>query len=471
MHGFRGTVLGCAFALGGCSAVGPDYQSPSLPLQQHFVGGESTALARAAQEQWWRGLNDPMLNHLVGRGLSQNLDLLAGYERIRASQALLGRTGQNAQVSGNAAAQGSRFDNGINGSRNDSGLSVNAAYVFDLFGGVRRGREQALANYEAAQYDVGTVRLAYLADIVDSYIRARYFQAAASITRNTIESRRRTVSLVNRRREAGEATALELAQARSLLSSAQATLPYLVASFESNVYHIATLLAEPAGPILVKMQSGASQPRPQWIGNAGVPADLLRNRPDVRYAERNFAAATAAIGVAEAQLYPALTLDGSITEGTLDTWRFGTALALPLLNRGILKASRNLAISQARQAQMAWRNAVLVAVEDVQSGLSLTKRWRVQMGSLDVAARESSRVLALSQQSYAGGAIILTDVLDSERDDASNQLAVAAGARDYALSWARLQVATGRGWYAHDGSKAPAKIVKKDGVTPAPTVQ
>ncbi len=144
MYRIRGVFLSTAFALSGCAAVGPDYSSPSVPLPQHFVGGGSTALANAAQEQWWKGLHDPMLNHLVARGLDQNLDILASYERIRAAQVSLGRTGENAQVSGNASAQARRFDDAFDGSRSDNGLTVNAGYVFDLFGGARRGREQEL---------------------------------------------------------------------------------------------------------------------------------------------------------------------------------------------------------------------------------------------------------------------------------------------------------------------------------------
>jgi len=130
---------------------------------------------------------------------------------------------------------------------------------------------------------------------------------------------------------------------------------------------------------------------------------------------------------------------------TLDTWRFGSALAYLLLTCGVLEVNRNVAISEARQAQKGWGNAVLVSVEDVQAGLSLSRRWRVQRRTLESASQASARALSLSRQSYSGDAITLTDVPDSERDNVSNQLAAAAGLRDYALGWAQLQVATGGG--------------------------
>ena len=446
-----------------CDPVGPDYRQPIVEVPPRFVGGGSNALLTAASDAWWRQLRDPLLNELVDRGSRQNLDVRTAIERIRAAEAALGRTGLNAQTDGDAVLQsrrsgGSEFDTATR-----SGLSVDAAYVIDLFGGVRRGREQALANYDASQFDAGAVRLAYLSDIVSSYLQARYFQEAVAISRQTIESRRRTLDLVLRRRAAEEGTELEVQQARALLSTAEATLPFLVASFETNVFHIATLLAEPAGPLLARIQRGAPQPRPHGFSAIGWPADLVRNRPDIRSAERNLAAATAAVGVAQAQLYPSLVIDGDVAVATDDSWAFGPGLSLPLLSRGVLRANRNVAISTARQAELDWRNLVLIAIEEVQTALTLCVNWRRQVVFLERAARESEEVLRLSRESYAGGLITLTDVLDAERAYSANRLAVADGVRNWVVSWAQVQVTTGKGWLV-GGQVAPAETVR-----PAPT--
>jgi multidrug efflux system outer membrane protein len=434
-------------ALSGCTVVGPDQFAPQTELPARFANGQSAPLIKAAHAEWWRVLNDEKLNELVARGLAQNLDIETSYERIVAASAALGRTGLNAQTSGAATGEVRRREVESNGVTTDESVSVNAGYVFDLFGGFARGREQAVANFEAAKFDTGTVRLAYLSDIVNAYIQARYFQRATQISLRTVESRRQTLSLVNRRREVGDATELEVAQARAQLSSARATLPLLKSDYEGNVFRIATLLAEPAGPLMAMMNKGGRQPLPDSFGAVGIPADLVRNRPDVRFAERNFAAATAAVGVAEAQLYPSISINGQVTEGSVDSWSFGPTLSLPLLNRGILKANRNVAISEARQAQISWQNAVLGSIEDVQSNLSSTLALKTQIGQLKAASNSSGQVLRLSRESYRGGAIILTDVLDAERFNSSNELAVAAACRDYAANWARLQVSTGKGWY------------------------
>lgn len=441
--------VAASFVVSGCT-VGPDYAAPNMQLPATFLNAGSAELVNAAAEQWWRALNDPTLNQLIERGLDQNLDMEISFERIRAAQAAVSRSGLNSQISGDLRAQAQVSENNPGNKVEATSVRLNANYVFDLFGGVRRGREQALANFEASQFRAGTVRLAYLSDIVNNYVQARYYQRAASITRSTIQSRRKTLSLTNRRREAGEATELEVQQARSQLRSAEASLPILEANFEVSVFRIATLLAEPAGPLMMQMKDGGKQPIPKTMGKVGVPADLLRNRPDVRTAERNVAAATAAIGVAEAELYPSLVLGGTVTDSTRDNWTFGPTLNFPLLSRGILKANKKIAISQAREAELTWRQSVLRAVEDVQINQSLTKHWYKQLSLNRQASRASAQVLSLSRDSYQGGAITLTDVLDAERANANDKMAIAAACRDFALSWARLQVAVGRGWYEGD---------------------
>jgi multidrug efflux system outer membrane protein len=439
--------LACSVALAACSVVGPDYTPPVIDLAAQFVGGGSNTLRDSASVKWWERLNDPLLNELVGRGGAQNLDVRTALERIEAAEAGLGRTGLNAQTSGDVTLDARR--QGLEGqAANTTTYQVDARYVLDLFGGFQRSQEQALANFDASQVNAGAVRLAYLSDITNSYLQARYFQEAGAITRQTISSRRQTLNLVMQRMDAGEATELEVQQARSLLASSEAALPILIANFEVNVFHIATLLAEPAGPLLARMQDGARQPRPTGFTSVGVPADLVRNRPDVQFAERNLAAATAAIGVAEAQLYPSVSLSGSVGTGTTDRWNFGPNVSLPVLNRGFLRANRNIAVATAREAELSWRKSVLVAVEEVQTAMTLCLNWYRQLQSLERATTASENVLQLSRDSYEAGAITLTEVLDAERLNSANKLSVADALRNYTISWMQVQVSTGQGWYA-----------------------
>ncbi|WP_281857394.1 efflux transporter outer membrane subunit [Litoreibacter halocynthiae] len=438
-------TTGMAFALIGCTTVGPNYEQPTMDLTPQFVLGGSAALLDGRADPWWQRLNDQLLNDLVVRGASQNLDVQSAIERIAAANAALGQTGLNAQTDGSISANSQR--RGVNGTTDSTqNLEINAGYVIDLFGGVARGQERAIATFHASQLDAGTIRLAYLADLTNSYIQARYYQEAAAVTRQTIASRRQTLSVVNQRRAVEEATELEVQQARSLLASAEASLPILVANFEINVFRAATLVAEPAAPLLEQMQRGAPQPRPSGVTTVGLPADLLRNRPDVRAAERNFAAATAQVGVAQAQLYPSIELAGTLGIGTVDRWSFGPFVSIPVLNRGILRSRKRVAESAAREAELAWRKSVLNAVEEVQTAMTLCRNWNLQIQHLRRAAASSKAVLNLSRETYALGSVTFAEVLDAEREYARDRLTLADAVRNFSVSWMQLQVATGRGW-------------------------
>lgn len=437
----------CSVSLVACDVVGPNYSAPNSEVQAQFVGGGSRQLINASENRWWTQLGDPLLSEFVERGNMRNLDIQLGLERIRASQAAAGGVGVNSLTSGALTASSTQGEvNGID-SDNDT-VQVNANYVFDLFGGAARGEEQARANIQGSQADVGIVRLAFMSELINNYIQARFFQESAAITRDTIRSRRETLALVQQRRDAGEATELEVQQARANLASSEAGLPIREASFESNIFAIATLLNEPADEIRDLMHRGRAQPRPRVPSQAGIPADLIRNRPDIRSAERDLAAATAAIGISEAQLYPSISLGGSIAGGTTERWSLGPSLNIPLLNRGVLKANVELAESQARQAEISYRQTVLTAIEEVQSAIALCLGWHRQLNSQESAERAASSVLRLSRESYRGGAITLTEVLDAERQLSNSRLSTADALRNYASSWVQMHISTGQGWRA-----------------------
>lgn len=171
-----------------------------------------------------------------------------------------------------------------------------------------------------------------------------------------------------------------------------------------------------------------------------------RNRPDVRAAERDYAAAVAGVGVSTAQLYPSLTLAGTVTATGTNTWGFGPTLSIPVLNRPSLLAARDQSKAQAEQARLAWQASVLGAVEDVQSAQSAYLRSLREVSSLRSSVNAYTRVTDLSQQTYEGGTTTLSDLLDGQRSLASARLSLAASVRDMAANWASLQVSAGRGW-------------------------
>ena len=305
--------LPLALILSACTAVGPDYKASEAPIAASFANGGAGAIGDISAQQWWLGFSDPVLTALVNRGLAQNLDLRTAVARVSEAQAAARATGLPAQISGSVTGSATRDGGDSLASTTTRQAGISPTVIVDLFGGTARAREQALAQLEAAELDVGTARLAYLSSLVSTYIDLRYYQQALALTRQTIASRRETLSLVQGQQEAGAATALSVAQSQAALDETLASLPTLEQGFYAATYGIATLLAVPVQQIEPMLERGAAQPMPRGTARAGLPADLLRNRSDVHSAERDYAAAVANVGVSEAELYPALSLGGTIS--------------------------------------------------------------------------------------------------------------------------------------------------------------
>lgn len=437
-------VLGLLVA--GC-AVGTDYQRPEVAMETRFVGGNAEQIGAVATQQWWLNYKDSNLTSLVTRGLAQNLDVIAAGERIRQAQAELRTTGVNAAADGSLTGSVTTSGgDGTNGTSSVESGSLGASLVIDLFGGIRREREAAVASLTAARAEEETVRLAWLAELIAAYSDARYYQEAMALTRTAIATREETVSITRSQFNAGAATEYEVAEAQALLSTARADLPQFAALFDANVYAIATLLNEPAGPIKAQMQKGAPQLFSPGDARTGVPADLLRNRPDVRSAEADLAAAVANVGVAEAALYPALSLSGTVGRtDTTDAWSFGPQLSLPVFNQGLLRASRDAQLSVARQAEIAWRASINEAVEDVQVAQSNLTRARQRAQLLRTAASDYGRALTLAQENYRNGAITLLNLLETDRNTNAARISAASATNEAAQAWATLKIATGAG--------------------------
>ena len=321
-----------------------------------------------------------------------------------------------------------------------------AFFVFDLFGEFERSREQSLASLEAAEFDKGTVSLAYQADLVSSYIQLRFFQTAQIITRQTVNSLTEAVEIARERLTEGEATQIDTARALTIAASGRAQLPIFEAQERVNAFRIATLLSLPTSLVLDKIKSPGRIPTPNFSANTGLPADLLRNRPDVRAAERRLAAATAAIGVSEAQLYPSLRLSGDVSAGAVESWGFGPTLVLPLLDRSNRKVTRDIALSDARLAEIAYQQTFLTAVEEVQTQMALTEARRRQVSAFVSASSSSETALNLSRRSFEAGVVTLENVLDNDQTRLSTRLDLAMAQSEMAQAWSRLQTSVGKGW-------------------------
>ncbi|MBD9373381.1 efflux transporter outer membrane subunit [Rhizobium sp. ARZ01] len=448
--------------LSGC-VVGPDYKAPEAALPAKFTESAAKSVGNTTLDPWWEDFRDKRLTAFVAQGMNENLDVLTALERITEAQAnvVLAGAGAWPLISANGAATVQGTDGTLlkrqNGTSHEQSKNLNAglgaSWLLDLFGQYARARESANASLDASYDDVNVARLAYLSNLTTTYISARFFQEALALNRLNLASRRETLKLTEDIRAAGAASSLDVVQAEGLVNQTLAELPPLEIGFYQSANSMATLLGVPAGTITPSLLKGSGQPMPRYAAKTGIPADLIRNRPDIRRAERTLAAATAQIGVAESQLYPSLTLDGTIgaartisaISGNLTSWTFGPTLVLPIFNGGALRAQVDVADSQAKQQYLAWKQTVLNAVEEVESAQAALIRDYQTVAALRRLVASNEEALSLARESYKGGASTILDVLDAERNVANSRLTLAAAIRTLASDYVALNAAIGGG--------------------------
>ncbi|TMV91820.1 efflux transporter outer membrane subunit [Thioclava sp. BHET1] len=450
-------TLTAVLLLTGCAAVGPNFQAPTADLPSAYIGGTTRSDANAAETPWWRAYHDARLTQYIETGLSQNLSVQLAQEEIVQARAALRQTGINAAVSDtNSLSRGQSGGTGQS-SHLMTNNTLSAGLVLDLFGGLRRERESAAAGVAAAQANLQVVRLQWLASMIAAYSNARYYQQAAALTRLSIHARAQTLTVTQNQYKAGGATTYEVDQARAALETARGDLPQYVALYKSNTYAIAKLLNRPAAPILAEMNRHPHQLHAPGKVSSGVPADLLRNRPDIRYQQALLHEAVAKIGVDDAAMLPSLSLSGTVTDKAgVSSWFFGPQISLPLLTHGLLSAQRDAQISAAKQAELSWRSTVTNAVSDVQVGLSNLHQYKIRAAALENSASSYSSALAQERQNYQSGAITLVDLLTVDLDATTAQINAASAVNDLALEWATLQIATGAGAQVVGSNPIPA---------------
>jgi multidrug efflux system outer membrane protein len=447
--------------LAGCVS-GPDHKPPEMPLPAKFSEGGTKPTSDVAGSKWWTAFADSRLNGLVDQGIGQNLTIQQALERINSAQA--GVTVAGAGSLPGLLASASQTTSGQKGNlrnqtetQNRTGADLSASWLLDLFGQYRRARESAEASVDSAYATVDVSRLAFLQDLVSSYIDTRYYQARISISRDNLKSRRETLDLTKFQLEAGAASRLDVVQAEGLVNSTLAEIPSLEIAYRQSLHRIAALLDVPSAQVIAALQTGSRQPVFRGSVNSGVPADLIRNRPDIRKAERDLAAATAQIGVAEAQLWPAITLSGSISpsyihtssaHGGFTTWSFGPGLTLPILDGGLLRANVKIAESNSREQYIVWKQTVVTGVQQVEDALSAVRRDSQIVAALQASVKSYQEALELSTASYKDGASSLLDVLDAQRSVSAAQAALAQAVQQSARDYVALNVAIGAGYVA-----------------------
>jgi NodT family efflux transporter outer membrane factor (OMF) lipoprotein len=462
---FGAVVLVCALA--GCT-VGPDYARPQTQAPQSWAepleGGltvETTDL-----RQWWHGFNDPMLDSLVDRALVGSLDLRQAAARVREARALRGVTAAdqlpNVDVGGSASysrtSENTDFADNAPGTESDVyDAGFDATWELDVFGRVRRAVEAADADIESALESERDVRVTLLSEIARNYVEVRSFQARLAIAQKNVQTQQETLDLSRARLEAGLSPDLEVAQAEAQVESSRAQLPELATALKQAAFRLDVLLGLQPGTLLAELESAQPVPAAPEAADVGLPAELLRRRPDIRRAERDLAAASARVGVATAELYPRFTLSGNfgfesseignLFDGDSRTWGIGPlSVRWPLFDGGRIRS--NIRVQEARQEQtlVEYERTVLSAYEEVANAMVRYARIRERHASLTRAEQASQRAFELANDLWSRGLTDFLNVLDTQRALFLIQDQRAAAAAALSTSLIALYKALGGGW-------------------------
>ncbi|WP_315700983.1 MULTISPECIES: efflux transporter outer membrane subunit [unclassified Bradyrhizobium] len=450
--------------LAGC-AVGPDYVTPALTLPTAWSGDRHTRPKPAALARWWRNLKDPLLDDLIAEAVNGNLDVAAAKARIREARA----TRQQAvgalfpTITGSGSATENRTAASSTGGFDVSPATYgqyqagfDASWELDLFGANRRAVEAATYGVDAADDDLRATLLTLVGDVASYYIDARGYQARAALARRTAASQRQTAALTERKLAAGSASAVDSEKANALAASTEATIPTYEASYQQQVHRLGVLLGRDPTALAASLAKTAPIPAPTLPLPKGIPADVLTLRPDVRKAERQLAQYTAKIGQAEAALYPDVSLSGSVSTTALKLgdlgktstigWSIGPSVSVPIFNGGKLQAAVEIAQAQRDEYHVAWRSAVLSALEDVENAIVNLSQERRRIVSLADSAKRYGEAARLSRALYETGSNTFLDVLDAERSQFSAEDSLLASRANVAKYYVALAKALGGGW-------------------------
>ncbi len=454
-----------ALLLSACAA-GPDYALPVTPkaADAPFIGSAAASVSTAdAEDAWWRLYRDPVLDGLIADALAANTDIrVAAANLARAQAALRGARSDrlpqtDIQASTNYGRVAERQT--IPGTDRegwvvDAGIAV--SYEVDLAGRVSRSIEAARGDVGAAAYDADAVRVAIVAQTTQAYVDAASSAAQAAVAERIVALLDQSLRLTGKRAEAGRATQLDVARIATLREQRRALVPPLLAQRESALFRLATLTGRAPRDLPPAATMRTTTPAIDRAIPIGDGAALLSRRPDVRAAERRLAADTARIGVATAELYPRISLGGSIgSTGAGLSDLFGGGPLRFLLGPLISWSFPNQAAARARiagakaetQASLArFDGTVLTALEETETALARYGRELERRQALGAARDQASKAVRITRARQREGQIDFLDVLDAERTSADAEADLAASDARVALAQVDLFRALGGGW-------------------------
>ncbi len=454
-------------------AVGPNYQPPQTAVPSTYAHAKPVAvsLTNAAPQlaEWWTVFHDQQLNALIREAASSNLDLRIAQSRVCEVKALRGitRSGLFPQIGAGGDYSRSRLSENSPSGRQlkASGQSLendffsgglDASWEIDLFGGTRRAIEAAQADLNASVESSRGVLVSVLAEVGLSYLDLRGAQKELSVVRENLSLQARTLALTKDRFQAGLASELDIARAEAQVGSTHAQLSPLEESEQRAVHRLGVLLGRRPAELEAQLTTAAPIPSAPPRVPVGLPSDLLRQRPDIRRAERELAAATARVGVATADLFPKFYLTGAaglqsieasdFFDGGSRFWSLGPSVRWPVFTAGRVRQNIKVQNTRQEQALLGYEQTVLTSLEEVENGLVAFGKEQEHYQALLDSEAANRRAVQLADERYRSGLVDFLSVLDVQRSLLGAQDEVARSESALGKNLVRLYKALGGGW-------------------------
>jgi multidrug efflux system outer membrane protein len=475
----RPGLLLCLIMVAGC-AVGPNFKPPEAPVPAAWAGPSPLPAVTAAENdlaRWWTVFDDKMLASLVAQAVESNLDVKFAEARIRQARAARGIAesflGPTLDATGSVQrSEASVSPANSTGATNGGRVNVpatqyfagfDAAWEIDIFGGVRRGIEAADADLQATVEARRDVLVTLTAEVALNYIDLRAFQQRIAIARQNLDAQKHSAKLTRERFEGGFASGLDVANAEAQVATTAAVIPLLEASARQTIYSLSVLLGRPPAALVQELAPALAIPTAPPAAPMGVPSDLLRRRPDIRQAEAGVHAATARIGVAEADLYPKFFITGSAGFQSSDLgswfnwtsrlWSIAPSVSWQVFNMG--RTRSNIAQQEALQEQslIVYEKTVLTALQEAENALIALNKEQEHRKALVDAVAFNEKAVDLSVKLYTEGQTDFLNVLQAQRALFVTQDALAQSTQNVSTDLIALYKALGGGWDMQDAEQ------------------
>ncbi len=453
-------------ALGGCVAARGKVSTAKIaaPPSWSSSAGDTGPEATGDLSHWWQRLSDPVLSQLVDEALKASPDLRSAQARLRQARAQRGLAGANrlptVTASGGAAGSGNTSSGSATTGLFQTGFD--ASWEPDVFGGQRSAVKASQADLEATAEDLRNTQVSLVAEVALNYVELRAFQSRLEIANRNAASQAETLQLAQWREQAGLVGAVDVEQARTNLEQTKAQIPSLETSIAQSQHRLAILAGLEPGALKQQLSAVTAIPQAPEQVSVGIPAETLRQRPDVRAAERRVEAETARVAQANAARYPSFSLKGSIgTETITGVLSGGTSLvssiagslAQTIFDGGKIRQQIEIQSAVQEQAVVSYESTVLTALEDVENALIAYQKSKDRLASLNTAAVSARNAESLATNRYTAGLSDFQTVLDTQRTVLTVEDSIATTQAERASAVIQLYKALGGGWSSDPGGK------------------